>query len=175
MDAMSSMIENKPLWIDDANVNDFATIQRIYAPYVEQSSVSMEEAIPSVEDMRTRWQDAVAKSMPYLVAKKGGVIVGYAYATPYRTRSGYRFTVEESVYVANGQHGMGIGRLLLENLITRCREKRFKQMMAVIAGTGNNASIRLHKSLGFTHAGLLKQVGFKCGVWVDTLVMQKAL
>lgn len=161
--------------IDDACDDDFAIIPNIYAAYVEKTTVSMEETIPSVAEMKSRWKDSVQKNMPYLVAKKNGVVVGYAYAFSYRVRSGYRFTVEESVYVADGQQGMGIGRLLLDKLIVRCRENGFKQMVAVIAGTGNNASIRLHESLGFAQAGWLKRVGFKCGVWVDTLIMQREL
>jgi len=166
---------NHDVIISDAEEKDFPEIQRIYAPYVMNATVSLEETPPSIEEIKARWRQSLDKKLPYLVAKIDGKVVGYAYAFLYRARTGYRFTVEESVYVADGFKGAGIGHKLLSALITLCREQGYKQMIAVIAGTDNVASIKFHESLGFTHAGTLKNVGFKFGKWVNTVLMQKEL
>jgi phosphinothricin acetyltransferase len=161
--------------IGDATEQDFAEIQSIYAPYVLNTSVSLEDVPPSVEEMKNRWHSYTDKGFPYIVAKAGGRVVGYAYASPYRTRSAYRFTVEESVYVADGFHGMGIGQQLMQALVAACRDKGFKQMIAIIGDSDNIPSIKFHEALGFVHAGTLHQVGFKFGKWTDTIRMQKTL
>lgn len=161
--------------IQDAVESDFSEIQKIYAYYVDNTTISLEETAPGKAELMSRWKASIDKSLPYLVAKINGKVAGYAYATSYRPRSAYRFTVEESVYIAADFHGQGIGRILLEEIITRCREKGFKQMLAVIAGADNQASINFHKKLGFEYAGNLKDFGYKFNKWVDTLLMQKAL
>ena len=161
--------------IDTAQDEDFAAIARIYAPYVLNTTVSMEQTPPTADEMKARAQASRAQALPFLVARVEGRVAGYAYAFPYRARPGYRFTVEESVYVADGLRGMGIGQQLLAELIARCREKNYRQMVAVIAGTNNTPSIKFHESMGFSISGTLKQVGFKLDTWVDTILMQKAL
>ena len=136
----------------------------------------MEEIPPDVEEMKARWRKSMEQALPFIVAKTDdGVVAGYAYAFTYRPRTGYRFTVEESVYVADGFKGAGIGRKLLEAVIEQCREKGYKQMVAVIAGTDNDTSIRFHEALGFVQSGIFRKVGFKLDKWVDTILMQREL
>ena len=163
------------LAVGNAQEQDFLTIQRMYATYVQTSTVSLEEIPPDVEELKNRWKKTLEQGLPFLVAKSDGNVVGYAYAFLYRSRSGYRFTVEESIYVADGFKGAGIGQSLLSELISQCTGKGYKQMLAVIAGVDNNASIAFHEKLGFVQSGVLKNVGFKFGKWVDTLLMQKEL
>jgi phosphinothricin acetyltransferase len=113
--------------------------------------------------------------LPHLVAESEGRIVGYAYASLYRTRTAYRHTLEDSVYVRDGFAGRGIGRVLLAELIARCERGPWRQMIAVIGDSGNAASIGLHRQLGFREIGTLEAVGFKFGRWVDSVLMQRAL
>jgi phosphinothricin acetyltransferase len=136
---------------------------------------SFEEVPPDEAELERRRGDIVARGLPYLVGVSGGRIRGYAYAAPYRARSAYRFSVEDSVYVAPDAVGQGVGRALLAEVIRRCTALGLRQMVAVIGDSGNGASIRLHESLGFRHAGLLRSVGFKHGRWVDSVLMQLAL
>ena len=161
--------------IEDAKDSDFPYIHAIYESYVLYSTVTMEEIPPNLEDMKKRWRESVAKKLPFIVAKIDGAVAGYAYAFPYRSRSGYRFSVEESIYLAEAYQGLGIGKKLLSTLINTCRNNGFQQMIAVIAGTDNHGSIKLHESLGFFQAGVLQHVGFKLGKHVDTIIMQKEL
>jgi L-amino acid N-acyltransferase YncA len=161
--------------IHAAREEDFAFITEIYAPYVLNTTVSLEETPPSVEEMLARWRHSTEKGLPYLIARIDGKIAGYCYATTYRPRTAYRFTVEESVYIAEGYTGMGIGKMLLNALIAACSEKGFKQMIAVIGDADNTASVKLHKALGFVHVGTLKAVGFKHGKWTNSALMQREL
>ncbi len=161
--------------ISSAKEEDFGAIQQIYAHYIRTSTVSLEETPPGLEEMKARWANSVARGLPYLVAKTGSEVVGYAYAFPYRARSGYRFTVEESVYVSKDHQGYGVGYKLLLALMEECKQKGYKQMLAVIAGSDNTASIKFHENLGFTHSGVLKNFGFKFNKWIDTLLMQREL
>ena len=164
----------RPL-VRDAAPGDFDAIARIYAHYVEHALATFEEIAPSVDDMRARHAAITAAGLPYLVAECDGVIAGYAYASAYRPRSAYRHTIEDSVYVADGQGGRGIGLALLTALIDRCERGPWQQMIAVIGNSGNAGSIALHARLGFEHVGVLRRVGFKHGRWVDTVLMQRAL
>ena len=152
-----------------------ASVQAIYSHYVRHDLCSFEEEVPTVEDMQTRRTEVLRRGLPYLVALKNGEVVGYAYASPYRARSAYRHTVEDSIYVANGMHGHGIGKALLRAVIARCTEGGFTQMVAVVGNSANAGSQRLHESLGFETVGVLRSVGFKFGQWVDTVLMQRAL
>ncbi|MDR5819864.1 N-acetyltransferase family protein [Caballeronia sp. LZ043] len=161
--------------VRDAASADFDGIARIYAHYVEHALATFEEVPPSADELRTRHAAIAAAGMPYLVAELDGVIAGYAYASAYRPRSAYRHTVEDSVYVAAGFHGRGVGRALLGALVERCERGPWRQMIAVIGDSGNAGSIALHARLGFEHAGVLRDVGFKHGQWVDTVLMQRAL
>ena len=113
--------------------------------------------------------------LPFLVAETGGVVTGYAYAGPWRRKPAYRLTVEDSVFIAPSRTGTGIGRLLLTELLTACTEAGMRQVIAVIADTGDPASVGLHRACGFTEVGRLNGVGFKHGLWIDTLLMQRTL
>jgi phosphinothricin acetyltransferase len=158
-----------------AGLQDVPAMQAIYAHHVLHGLGSFEEVPPDAEELARRWQAVVERGLPWLAAEIGGELVGYAYAGPYRTRRAYRYTVENSVYVAAGRAGHGLGRALLTRLIAECEAGAWRQMVAVIGDSANSASIRLHESLGFTHVGVLAAVGFKHGRWVDTVLMQRAL
>jgi L-amino acid N-acyltransferase YncA len=170
-----AMMQKSPITVTNAVELDFVSICEIYAYYVENTTISLEETVPSLVEMKHRWQLLIEKSLPYLVAKKDGVVVGYAYAAPYRSRSAYRFTLEESVYITKDCHGLGIGYALLSALLVQCKDKAYQQMIAVIAGANNDASIQFHHKLGFRECGRLRNVGYKFGQWIDTILMQKSL
>ena len=119
--------------------------------------------------------ELIGLGLPFLVAETAGVVTGYAYAGPWRRKPAYRLTVEDSVFVAPGRTGAGIGRLLLSELLAACTEAGMRQVIAVIADTGDPASVGLHRAFGFAEAGRLTSVGFKHGRWIDTLLMQRAL
>lgn len=163
------------LLIRDATAEDAPAIQAIYAHHVETGLASFEELAPSVAEMIARQGTARAGGYPYLVAVRDGVVLGYAYATAYRPRRAYRFTVEDSVYVRDGLAGQGIGSILLAALIARCEAGPWRQMIAVIGNSGNAASIALHRRFGFRDVGVLRSVGYKHGQWVDTVLMQRTL
>jgi phosphinothricin acetyltransferase len=151
------------------------TIQAIYAEAVLHGLASFEEIPPSLDEMLSRRSGVVAMGLPYLAAELDGRVAGYAYATSYRSRPAYRFTIEDSVYVAEEMRGQGIGRELLAALITRCEAGPWRQMVAVIGDSENKGSVALHESQGFRMVGTLEAVGFKLGRWVDTVLMQRAL
>jgi phosphinothricin acetyltransferase len=124
--------------------------------------------------MERRMNSVLEGGLPYLVAEVGGVVAGYAYASSFRPRAGYRFTVEDSVYLRADYAGKGIGRQLLGALIERCKAAGCRQMVAVIGGE-NPASVVMHRTLGFAHVGVLREVGFKFGEWQDVTLMQLGL
>ena len=152
-----------------------ASVQRIYTHHVLHGLATFEEVPPSVEDMLGRRAAVLDLGLPYLVAERAGEILGYSYATFYRPRPAYRHTIEDSVYLAEGLGGQGIGAALLSDLIRRCETGPWRQMLAVIGNSANAGSIGLHRKLGFEHAGTLRSVGFKLGRWVDTVLMQRTL
>jgi len=161
--------------ITDAVEADMGAVRDIYAHHVATGLASFEEEAPSLEEMLRRRAEVLQQGLPYLAARVDGALVGYAYATPYRARSAYRFSLENSVYVAQGQAGRGIGASLLAALIMRCETGRWRQMIAVIGDSGNAASIALHRQQGFRLVGTLTCVGLKHGRWVDTVLMQREL
>ena len=155
---------------------DLAAVADIYAHYVLHSLSSFEEAPPTVEIMGQRHAAVTSLGLPYLCAQIDDAVVGYAYAGPYGTRAAYRFTVEDSVYVAPAAQGRGVGRALLAAVVSRCEAMGLRQMLAVIGNGGEHqASVALHASLGFEHAGTGKSVGWKKGRWIDIVWMQRAL
>jgi phosphinothricin acetyltransferase len=158
-----------------AEAVDLPVITALYADHVRAGTASFELDPPDEAEMTRRWNDIVARGLPYLVAMRGDQTVGYAYAGPYRPRPAYRFTVEDSVYIRPDCAGQGIGRMLLDALIAACERGGMRQMIAVIGDSANTPSIRLHASAGFTHAGLLSSVGWKFGRWIDVVLMQRTL
>jgi L-amino acid N-acyltransferase YncA len=161
--------------IRDAAEADMAAVQAIYARHVLHGLASFEEEPPSIEEMRLRRQQVLERGLPWIVAELEGEVVGYAYATGYRQRRAYRFTLEDSVYVADGMAGRGVGTSLLAALIARCEAGPWRQMIAVIGDSANAGSIALHRRLGFATIGILPSVGFKHGRWVDSVLMQRPL
>ncbi len=158
-----------------ATESDVGAIARIYGHHVLHGFGSFEEAAPEVAEIDRRRREVVARGLPYLVADAGDTVVGFAYAAPYRTRSAYRYTVEDSVYVAAEAARRGIGRALLGQLIDQAEAKGYRQMIAVIGDSANQGSIGLHAALGFFQVGVLRGVGFKRGRWIDSVLMQRAL
>jgi phosphinothricin acetyltransferase len=163
------------LSIRSVAASDIPAITRIYADAVEHGTASFELSPPDEAEMAQRMRHLLDNKFPYIVAETDGTLAGYAYASLYRTRPAYRFTVENSVYVAPDMHRRGIGRMLLEKLIEDCTILGFRQMIAVIGDSDQAASIGLHKACGFEPAGNLKNVGYKFGRWLDTPLMQRAL
>ena len=125
--------------------------------------------------MARRFNELTAQGFPYLVAVIDETVVGYAYAAPYRARPAYRFTVENSVYIAHDSHRRGAGKALLEALIEACTDKGFRLMVAVIGDSNQAASIGLHEAAGFKHAGVFENIGYKFDRWLDTVLMQRPL
>ena len=161
--------------VRDATEADIESIQAIYSHHVRNGLATFEELPPSVKEMLSRRASVLEAGLPYLTAEIDGMVVGYSYATTYRPRPAYRYTIEDSVYVADGLGRRGIGAALLHSLIDRCEAGPWRQMLAVIGDSGNLASIALHRRLGFQFVGTLTSVGFKLGRWVDTVLMQRAL
>ena len=164
-----------PVLVRDAVEADMRQIQAIYAWQVMYGLASFEEIPPDVAEITRRWRGVCEQGFPYVVAELDAAVAGYAYASLYRTRSAYRFTVEDSVYVDRATHGRGVGRALLTEVLQRCERMGFMQMIAVIGDSANHASIGLHAALGFEHAGVLRSVGYKHGRWVDSVLMQRTL
>jgi L-amino acid N-acyltransferase YncA len=161
--------------VRDAAEGDLAAVQAIYAHHVLTGTGTFEETPPTTDEIASRRSSVVAAGLPYLVAVLDGTVVGFAYATRYRDRPAYRFTVEDSVYVAEGMAGRGIGRALLSEVVARCERDQWRQMVAVVGGSDNAGSIALHRSLGFEPVGTLRSVGFKFGRWLDTVLLQRPL
>lgn len=161
--------------IRDAAPGDVPAIAELYAHHVRHGTASFELEPPSQARVGERVERAAARGLPYLVGEIDGRVVGYAIANPYRPRPAYAWTLEDSVYVAADRHGEGIGASLLTALLERAESAGFRQMVAVIGDSANAASIRLHEKLGFRHVGVLSDVGFKHGRWLDTVLMQRHL
>jgi phosphinothricin acetyltransferase len=160
----------------DANAGDSAAIAALYGHYVRTSPATFEEEPPDADEMRARLQAIAAASLPWRVALDAdGTLLGYAYASLYRTRSAYRYTVENSVYIAPQKLRAGIGSALMREVIEACSLKGYRQMLAIIGDSANEASIRLHARLGFTMVGTHPAVGYKFGRWIDVVHMQLAL
>jgi phosphinothricin acetyltransferase len=170
MDTPFPVVEIRP-----SRVGDVAGIQAIYARHVLHGLATFVEVPPDVAEMARRREDVVGRGLPYLVATAEGRVLGYAYAAPFRARSAYRFTVEDSIYLDPEATGRGIGGRLLARLIEDCTALGARQLLAVIGDSDNAASIAVHARAGFRDAGTFRAVGFKFGRWVDTVQMQRPL
>jgi L-amino acid N-acyltransferase YncA len=155
--------------------DDVPEITAIYRHHVLHGVASFEEIPPEPEEIARRRGEILRRGLPYLVAERSGRILGYCYAAPYRSRSAYRYTLEDSIYIDQAEVGRGLGRALLTSLLDRCTELGYRQMVAVIGGSDTWPSLRLHAALGFSRIGVLPAVGFKFGSWVDIVLMQRAL
>jgi len=163
------------LAIRPAVPGDVPRITSIYAHHVLHGTASFEEIPPTEAEMTARFEALAPRGYPYLVAEEAGQVLAYGYAGPYRPRSAYRFTLEDSVYVDEAARGKGLGRLLLAALIEQAEAAGFRQMVAVIGDSANRASIRLHEVQGFRLVGVFRDVGLKHGQWRDTVLMQRGL
>jgi L-amino acid N-acyltransferase YncA len=172
---MGPAMQPVPFTIRDSAPTDIPAIAAIYAHSVSTSLATFDEQPPSMEEMAQRRADVVDIGLPFIVAMNDGQILGYAYAAAFRRRTGYRFTLEDSIYVAPAMTHRGIGTALLTALIERCATAGYRQLVAVIGDRAHTASIGLHEKLGFTHVGVLPAIGFKFGRWVDVVLMQRAL
>jgi L-amino acid N-acyltransferase YncA len=161
--------------IRSSSEGDVAAIAAIYGYHVLHGLASFEEIPPEPGEIARRRLDVLSLGLPYLVAERSNHVLGYCYAAPYRSRSAYRFTLEDSIYVDPSEVGRGLGRTLLTRLLDGCTELGYRQMVAVIGGSDTWPSLRLHARLGFTRIGVLPAVGFKFGHWVDIVLMQRAL
>ena len=172
------MTEDSVPWfhLRDAIAEDMEEVARIYAHYVQTSCYTFEEVPPTAEEMRGRLRRVRQDGLPWRAAEdRGGAVLGYVYAAAFRARSAYRYTVENSVYVAPDQAQRGVGLALMRDLIRECTALGYRQMMAVIGDSANEASIRLHTRLGFRTVGHEVAVGLKFGRWLDVVQMQLAL
>jgi L-amino acid N-acyltransferase YncA len=158
-----------------ARQGDMRAIAAIYRLEVLNGVATFEIDPPDETEMARRFAEVVAGGHPYLVAEAAGQVAGFAYAAAYRARPAYRFTVENSIYVADWAQRRGIGRALLAALVERSAAAGHRQMIAVIGDSANAASIRLHRAAGFTFAGVLHAVGYKHGRWLDSVLMQRSL
>lgn len=161
--------------IRPANGVDAAGVAAIYGHHVLHGFGTFEEVPPPPEEIARRMEAVAAKGLPYLVAESDAGVVGFAYAGPFRPRAAYRYTVEDSVYIAPEAQGKGVGKALVGRVIAECETLGLRQMVAVIGDSGNAGSIGLHLSLGFEHAGVGRALGFKHGRWVDIVWMQRTL
>lgn len=161
--------------IRPAHEGDLAAIAAIYGHHVTHGLASFEVDPPPVDEMRKRFDAITSAGYPYFAAQDGDRLVGYAYASAFRTRPAYRYTVEDSVYIDPACTGRGIGRRLLQTVIDACTRAGYRQMIAVIGDSANAGSIGLHRACGFERMFVFTGTGFKHGRWVDTVFMQRAL
>ena len=164
-----------PLTVRPSTDADLPAITAIYAHNVLHGTGTFELEGPDEAEMTRRRADVCAKGLPWLVAERGGRVLGYAYANHFRPRRAYRFCVEDSIYLHPDAQGQGVGRLLLAELVARCEAAGARQMLAVIGDSANAGSIGVHRALGFEHTGLLKAAGWKFERWLDVVLMQRAL
>ena len=155
--------------------DDVHAITAVYGWHVAHGTGTFETEPPDAAEMARRRADVLAKGLPWLVLEQDGEVKGFAYANPFRPRPAYRFSLEDSVYLAADVAGRGFGRLLLAELLARCEDTGARQMMAVIGDSANAGSIGVHRSLGFEHVGVLRAAGRKFDRWLDVVLMQRKL
>jgi L-amino acid N-acyltransferase YncA len=161
--------------IRDSVDSDIPALTAIYGHWVTHGRASFELSAPNEEEMARRRLAVLEGGYPHLIAEHEGEILGYAYATAYRPRPAYRFTVENSVYVRPGGVRRGAGKALLDALIEQCTARDFRLMVAVIGDSANEPSIGLHAAAGFKHVGIIPAIGWKHEQWLDTVLMSREL
>jgi L-amino acid N-acyltransferase YncA len=155
--------------------DDIDAITRIYAHHVLHGTGTFEVDPPSVQDMRARRAEVLARGLPWLVAESDNQISGFAYCQWFKPRPAYRFSAEDSIYLAAGAAGKGLGRALLAELTTQAERAGVRKLIAVIGDSGNAGSVGVHRTLGFNEVGVLKSCGWKFGQWLDVVLMEKFL
>ncbi len=171
---MTQLTTGQPV-VRAAGAADMEQVAVIFAHYVTSSVATFEEVAPTAAHWRQRRDDLAGRNLPFLVAEAEALVCGFAYASPWRPKPAYRYTVEDTVYICPGWTGRGLGGALLGALLAGCEQAGARQVIAVIADTGSDASAALHRRFGFTHAGRLTGVGRKHGRWIDTVLMQREL
>ncbi len=154
---------------------DISAITAIYAHHVLHGTGTFETTPPTGADMEARRADVLAKQLPYLVAEEDGRVLGFAYCNWFKPRPAYRFSAEDSIYLAANEAQRGLGRLLLTELVNQAERQGVRKLIAVIGDSANAGSIGVHRALGFTHVGVLKSCGWKFGKWLDVVLMEKPL
>lgn len=154
---------------------DLAAVTRIYAHHVLNGTGTFETSPPSEDEMRTRRADVLGKNLPWLVLEVNGQVMGFAYGNWFKPRPAYRFSAEDSIYLAPGSAGMGLGRTLLAEFCIQAEAAGVRKLIAVIGDSANAGSIGVHRSAGFTQVGVLKSCGWKFDQWLDVVLMEKAL
>lgn len=154
---------------------DIAAITAIYAYHVLHGTGTFETEPPSPSDMATRRADVLCKGLPYLVAEHEGNILGFAYGNWFKPRPAYRYSVEDSVYLAPGLDRKGLGRAMLAELLAHCETAGIRKVMAIIGDSANAGSVGVHLAVGFKQVGIVEACGWKFGAWRDIVIMQKTL
>ncbi|HEX5786435.1 MAG TPA: GNAT family N-acetyltransferase [Burkholderiaceae bacterium] len=154
---------------------DIAAITRIYAHHVMHGTGTFETSAPTEDDMRARRADVLGKNLPWLVIEQAGHVMGFAYGNWFKPRPAYRFSVEDSIYMAPNAAGKGLGKQLLTELLAQLERRGIRKVMAVIGDSANAGSIGVHRSLGFTQVGVVSSCGWKFGRWLDIVMMEKPL
>ncbi len=155
--------------------SDLPAITAIYAHHVLHGTGTFEIDPPSETDMAARRADVLSKGLPWLVAEDNGTVLGYAYCNWFKPRPAYRFSAEDSIYMANDVRGKGLGRALLTELCASAERAGVRKLIAVIGDSANTGSVGVHRALGFAPVGVLKSCGWKFDRWLDVVLMDKAL
>ena len=169
------MSDHPPLLVRPSTDADLSAITAIYAWNVQNGTGTFELEPPDPAEMSRRRDDVLSKGLPWLVLERDAQVCGYAYANHFRPRPAYRFCLEDSIYLARDAVGQGHGRTLLAELVARCEAAGARQMLAVIGDSNNQGSIGVHRALGFTDVGVMKDAGWKFGRWIDVVLMQRSL
>lgn len=154
---------------------DLDAITRIYAHHVLHGTGTFETTPPTRDEMAGRQADVLGKGLPWLVIEVDGQVMGYAYGNWFKPRPAYRYSVEDSIYMAPESAGKGLGKLLLTELLAQCERAGVRKVMAVIGDSANAGSIGVHKALGFEQVGVVQSCGWKFGRWLDIVLMQKSI
>ncbi len=163
------------LTIRPSRDEDLDTITAIYARHVLDGTGTFEIVPPSLAEMTARRADVLTKGLPFLVAQDGAQVIGYAYCNWFKPRPAYRFSAEDSIYLATEAQGKGLGKLLLAELMAQAERSGIRKLIAVIGDSANTGSIRVHQTLGFSHVGTLKSCGWKFDRWLDVVMMERTL
>lgn len=161
--------------IRPSQAQDIPALSAIYAHHVLHGTGTFELEPPTPGDMAQRRDDVLAKGLPYLVAVEGATVLGFAYCNWFKPRPAYRFSAENSIYLAPQAQGQGLGRALLAELATQAEQVGVRKLIAVIGDSANTGSIAVHRACGFAHVGVLKSCGWKFDQWRDVVMMDKAL
>jgi len=154
---------------------DIAAITTIYAHHVQNGTGTFETTPPTPDEMAARRADVLSKGLPYLVVEDAGTVIGFAYCNWFKPRPAYRYSAEDSIYLAPTAHRKGLGRLLLQELMTQAERAGVRKLIAVIGDSANLGSVGVHKACGFQHVGVLANCGWKFDRWLDVVLMDRVI